>query len=164
MFCFQCQETAKNTGCTVRGAVSYTHLDVYKRQVQYELINILAEESRNLCVCGDPDQSIYEWRGADIRNILDFESDYPDATVIKLEQNYRSTQIILDIANNVISRNQSRKEKDLWTQKDVYKRQPMGNANRDLATGHLNPVSEVFFGLFLSDWTRIEGNRDIWNG
>ena len=85
-------------------------------RAQYELVNILAQENRNLCVCGDPDQSIYEWRGADIRNILDFEKDYPDATVIKLEQNYRSTQTILDIANNVISRNRSRKEKDLWTE------------------------------------------------
>ncbi len=101
-----------------RKQFKYILVDEYQdtNRVQYELINILAEESRNLCVCGDPDQSIYEWRGADIRNILDFESDYPDATVIKLEQNYRSTRIILDIANNVISRNQSRKEKDLWTE------------------------------------------------
>ncbi len=101
-----------------RKQLKYILVDEYQdtNRVQYELVNILAEESRNLCVCGDPDQSIYEWRGADIRNILDFESDYPDATVIKLEQNYRSTQIILDIANNVISRNQSRKEKDLWTE------------------------------------------------
>ncbi len=101
-----------------RKQFKYILVDEYQdtNRAQYELVNILAEESRNLCVCGDPDQSIYEWRGADIRNILDFELDYPDATVIKLEQNYRSTQTILDIANNVISRNQSRKEKDLWTE------------------------------------------------
>jgi DNA helicase-2/ATP-dependent DNA helicase PcrA len=101
-----------------RKQFKYILVDEYQdtNRVQYELVNFLAEESRNLCVCGDPDQSIYEWRGADIRNILDFESDYPDATVIKLEQNYRSTQTILDIANNVISRNQSRKEKELWTE------------------------------------------------
>ncbi|NLS44561.1 MAG: DNA helicase PcrA [Firmicutes bacterium] len=96
----------------------YILVDEYQdtNKAQYELVNILAEESRNLCVCGDPDQSIYKWRGADIRNILGFESDYPDAKIIKLEQNYRSTQTILDIANSVISRNPSRKEKDLWTE------------------------------------------------
>lgn len=101
-----------------RKQFKYILVDEYQdtNRAQYELVNILAEESRNLCVCGDPDQSIYEWRGADIRNILDFEKDYPDAKVIKLEQNYRSTQTILDIANNVISRNLSRKEKDLWTE------------------------------------------------
>jgi DNA helicase-2/ATP-dependent DNA helicase PcrA len=101
-----------------RKQFKYILVDEYQdtNRAQYELVHVLAEESRNLCVCGDPDQSIYEWRGADIRNILDFEHDYPDATVIKLEQNYRSTQTILDIANSVISRNQSRKEKDLWTE------------------------------------------------
>lgn len=101
-----------------RKKFKYVLIDEYQdtNKAQYELVNILAEESRNLCVCGDPDQSIYQWRGADIRNILDFESDYPDATVIKLEQNYRSTQTILDIANSVISRNQERKDKELWTE------------------------------------------------
>ncbi|NLA06816.1 MAG: DNA helicase PcrA [Firmicutes bacterium] len=101
-----------------RKQFKYILVDEYQdtNRAQYELVNLLAEESRNLCVCGDPDQSIYQWRGADIRNILDFEHDYPDAKVIKLEQNYRSTQTILNIANNVISRNQSRKEKDLWTE------------------------------------------------
>jgi len=82
---------------------------------QYLLIRRLAEVHRNLCVVGDPDQSIYKWRGADLRNILDFEQDFPEATIVKLEQNYRSTQIILDAASAVISQNRNRKDKHLWT-------------------------------------------------
>lgn len=97
--------------------LKYILVDEYQdtNHAQYELVNLLAAKHRNLCVCGDPDQSIYQWRGADIRNILDFEHDYPDAAVIKLEENYRSTQAILDIANHVIANNRSRKEKNLWT-------------------------------------------------
>jgi DNA helicase-2/ATP-dependent DNA helicase PcrA len=82
---------------------------------QYLLIRRLAEVHRNLCVVGDPDQSIYKWRGADLKNILDFESDFGDATIVKLERNYRSTQIILDAASAVISQNRNRKDKHLWT-------------------------------------------------
>ncbi|HEY5557396.1 ATP-dependent helicase [Acetobacterium sp.] len=82
---------------------------------QYELVNMLAAKYNNLCVCGDDDQSIYGWRGADINNILDFEKDYKGAKIIKLEENYRSTQVILDGANSVISKNTGRKEKALWT-------------------------------------------------
>jgi DNA helicase II / ATP-dependent DNA helicase PcrA len=82
---------------------------------QYLLIRRLAEVHRNLCVVGDPDQSIYKWRGADLRNILDFEQDFGDAKIVKLERNYRSTQIILDAASAVIGQNRNRKDKHLWT-------------------------------------------------
>lgn len=84
-------------------------------RVQYELVEKLAEATRNLTVVGDDDQSIYAWRGAEPRNLLDFDRAFPDATVIKLEQNYRSTQMILDAANSVIQKNRDRHEKALWT-------------------------------------------------
>src|SRR5688500_4129417 len=82
---------------------------------QYHLIQRLAERHRNLAVVGDPDQSIYRWRGADLRNILDFEHDFPEAKIVKLERNYRSTQVILDAASAVIAQNRNRKEKRLYT-------------------------------------------------
>ena len=95
----------------------YIHVDEYQdtNHAQYRLVNILAAAHRNLCVVGDDDQSVYSWRGADIKNILDFERDYPEAKVVKLEQNYRSTQTILDAANAVVANNASRKPKELWT-------------------------------------------------
>jgi DNA helicase-2/ATP-dependent DNA helicase PcrA len=99
---------------------SFRHVlvDEYQdtNQAQYRWLQLLGEEHRNLAVVGDDDQSIYRFRGADIRNILDFEDHFPDATVVKLEQNYRSTQTILNASNAVISNNRSRKEKSLWSE------------------------------------------------
>ena len=96
---------------------NYVLIDEYQdtNHVQYMLAKLLCAKSHNLCVVGDIDQSIYGWRGADISNILDFEQDYPEAKIIKLEQNYRSTQVILDAANAVIENNVERKPKKLWT-------------------------------------------------
>ena len=98
----------------------YIMIDEYQdtNKAQYELVKLLADKYKNICVVGDDDQCIYEWRGADIRNILDFEKDYPDAIVVKLEQNYRSKKNILEAANSVIKNNSERKQKVLRTQQD----------------------------------------------
>jgi DNA helicase-2/ATP-dependent DNA helicase PcrA len=95
----------------------YVMIDEYQdtNRPQYLLIRRLAEVHRTLAVVGDPDQSIYKWRGADLRNILDFEQDFPEARIVRLEQNYRSTQVILDAATAVITQNLNRKDKRLWT-------------------------------------------------
>lgn len=95
----------------------YIHVDEYQdtNHAQYKLVKMLAEQFRNICVVGDSDQSIYKFRGADISNILNFESDYPDAKVVMLEENYRSREIILDAANKVIENNTERKPKNLRT-------------------------------------------------
>lgn len=95
----------------------YVHVDEYQdtNKVQYSISKMLAQKSGNICVVGDIDQMIYSWRGADIQNILDFEKDYPDAKVVLLEENYRSTQTILTAANRVIVKNKNRREKNLFT-------------------------------------------------
>ena len=101
----------------------YLHLLVDEFQdtnlVQYELMKQLAGKYRNICVVGDPDQSIYSWRFADLRNILSFEQDYPEAKLVLLEQNYRSTKMILETASHIISANQQRKPKELWTNNEL---------------------------------------------
>jgi len=101
----------------------YLHLLVDEFQdtnvVQYELIKQLGDKHRNICVVGDPDQSIYSWRFADLRNILSFEKDYPETKLVLLEENYRSTKMLLEMASNIISANQQRKPKNLWTNNEL---------------------------------------------
>lgn len=96
----------------------YIHVDEYQdtNHAQYQLVKLLASRFKNICVVGDADQSIYGWRGADMQNILDFEKDYPESTVVLLEENYRSTKTVLQAANEVIENNRNRRPKKLWTQ------------------------------------------------
>src|SRR5215217_3103498 len=110
-------ETSEQTRNYYAHKFRFVMVDEYQdtNRPQYLLIKRLSEQYRNLAVVGDPDQSIYKWRGADLKNILDFERDFPEAKVVKLEQNYRSTQVILDAASAVISQNRNRKDKRLWT-------------------------------------------------
>src|SRR3954447_12155941 len=110
-------ETSEQTREFYARKFKYVMVDEYQdtNRPQYMLIKRLAELHRNIAVVGDPDQSIYKWRGADLRNILDFEQDFGEAKVVRLEQNYRSTQTILDAATAVISQNRNRKDKKLWT-------------------------------------------------
>ena len=115
----------------------YIHVDEYQdtNEAQYTLVRLLSERFQNICVVGDSDQSIYRWRGANMQNILSFESDYPNAKVILLEKNYRSTKTILHAANEVIANNENRKPKQLWTdneegEKITYYR---GESERDEA-------------------------------
>lgn len=117
----------------------YILVDEYQdtNHAQYRLVSLLAAKRRNLCVVGDDDQSIYKFRGADIRNILDFEKEFPDCQTIKLEENYRSTQNILDAANSVISNNDGRKGKELWTSN--------GSGDRIQVFAAMNEHSEAQF-------------------
>ncbi len=112
-------EKAPDIGQLYNQFFGYLMVDEYQdtNRIQYRLIRQLTERHQNICVVGDEDQSIYRWRGADIENILSFEKDYPDAKIIRLEQNYRSTQIILDAASAVVSHNQARIGKKLWSER-----------------------------------------------
>jgi DNA helicase-2/ATP-dependent DNA helicase PcrA len=123
----------------------YVMVDEYQdtNRPQYELMRLLTDHNRNVCVVGDEDQSIYSWRGADIRNILDFEKDYPNATVIRLEQNYRSTQRILQAAGAVVAQNVNRKGKNLWTEAEegepiLFHRAPSGEEEASFVAGYID--------------------------
>jgi DNA helicase-2/ATP-dependent DNA helicase PcrA len=113
-------ETSPESLAWYRTRWTHVLVDEYQdtNRAQYRIIQLLTQEHRNLCVVGDPDQSVYRWRGADLRNILDFEKDFPDCLVILLEQNYRSTKRILGIASAVIANNRARRDKRLWTEND----------------------------------------------
>lgn len=134
----------------------YIHVDEYQdtNRAQYLLVKLLASRFRNLCVVGDSDQSIYRWRGADIANILSFEKDYPNATTIFLEQNYRSTKRILEAANKVIDNNRNRKPKNLWTEnlegnKIFYYRADSEQGEAQFVAGKINELRKN--GKSLSD-------------
>jgi len=127
----------------------YIHVDEYQdtNKAQYKLVNLLASRLKNLCVVGDSDQSIYRWRGADIANILSFEKDYPNANVILLEQNYRSTKKILQAANEVIKNNLNRKPKKLWTNNEdgskiTYYRADTEQAEAMFVAGKIKELTE----------------------
>ena len=121
-----------------RARFRYVMVDEYQdtNLAQYKLVKMLASGHRNLAVVGDDDQSIYAFRGADIRNILDFERDFPDATVIRLEQNYRSTSPILKAAHAVVSKNAGRMEKELWTSKEQGRKVHLMIARDDTEEAH----------------------------
>lgn len=134
-----------------RNKFKYILVDEYQdtNNAQYQLVSLLCREHRNICVVGDDDQSIYKFRGADIRNILDFEKEFPEATTIRLEQNYRSTQNILDAANGVISHNAGRKGKNLWTDEgkgELIKLYKADNeyAEADFIAGKINELKKDF--------------------
>lgn len=120
----------------------YIHIDEYQdtNEVQYVISKLLADKYKNICVVGDADQNIYSWRGAQIKNILDFEKDYPDAKSILLEQNYRSTQTILTAANSIIVKNKQRKEKNLFTKNEEGERIGLFQAYDEVDEAHFIAV------------------------
>ena len=141
----------------------YIHVDEYQdtNHTQYLLTNMLAAKYRNICVIGDHDQSIYSWRGATVQNILDFEKDYKEAKSIKMEQNYRSTQCILDTAQAIIEKNKKRKAKKLWTERDGgdlvklwvaenerHEGELIASAVRDCVRSHETPDYKDFVVLY----------------
>ena len=135
-----------NAEVLARYQARYLHVMIDEFQdtnrAQYVLSTQLAGNYRNICVVGDPDQSIYSWRQADLRHILDFEKDYPDAKVVYLEQNYRSTQTILEAADCVIAANEQRKEKNLWTENDAGSPRVVAQTYSEQEEAHF-VVSEV---------------------
>ena len=141
----------------------YIMVDEYQdtNQIQYTFIRMLAEEHRNICVVGDDDQCIYQWRGADIRNILEFEKDFPGAKVVKLEQNYRSTGNILAAAHSIIAHNTSRKAKKLWTNEDGGSRITHFRARdeREEAQYVASEISRLTAGSYTLEEGRREGRR-----
>jgi DNA helicase-2/ATP-dependent DNA helicase PcrA len=140
-----------------RGRFQHVLVDEYQdtNAVQYRLTNLLASQWRNLCVVGDDDQSIYRWRGAEVGNILDFERDYPDAVVIRLEQNYRSTGTILAAAGAVVAHNARRKGKTLWTENPRGDRIAVATLSDDLDEARF--VAREIERLLAGPWAR----RDI---
>ena len=134
---------------------SHIHVDEYQdtNRCQYLLLNLLAEGHRNLCVVGDDDQSIYRFRGADIRNILDFQNDYPETKVVRLEQNYRSTGTILKAASGLVSHNRKRLGKTLWTENSEGEKVTLfrGETERDEAQFVVSEISRLRKGLRLDE-------------
>jgi DNA helicase-2/ATP-dependent DNA helicase PcrA len=136
------------------GRFQHVLVDEYQdtNRAQYELIRLIAGRHRNICVVGDDDQSIYRWRGADVSNILNFERDFPDAKVVRLEQSYRSTKTILAAAHAVIACNKRRKEKDLWTENEVGGKIGLAFAGGEQDEGRL--ITEM-----VESMVRDEGKR-----
>jgi len=133
----------------------YLLIDEYQdtNRPQYELMKLLAGPEKNVCVVGDEDQSIYSWRGADIRNILEFEKDFPEVKVIRLEQNYRSTQVILEAASSVVARNTQRKGKALWTSRQ-------GGANIGYYEAPDGENEALFIADYVQKWLRKAGETE----
>ncbi len=140
-------------------AFTYLMVDEYQdtNHAQYTLIQLLAKATKNICVVGDDFQSIYSWRGANMQNILDFEDDYPDAKIILLEQNYRSTQTILEVANEIIKHNTKQKSKVLWTENDRGDRIVVLNVMNEQAEGEA--IIREIFNLNETDSAEVDSDE-----